>query len=167
MTSHVIGTYKEIQIHGPVQFAKDIERVYISKDELKLGDAKTLLQQVKTFCSKHKIDYELFENDPLPGYPGFIDGGLGLGIAQKPAEQRIIGDKKELTLEDLKKPEPVGFGLAGHGGGFAGFGAASGFSFAAPAPMFSPSLIGGVWAPRTFSVPKTPPKKKQYGVDYI
>ena len=31
MLSHVIGTYKEIQIHGPVEFAKDIERVYISK----------------------------------------------------------------------------------------------------------------------------------------
>lgn len=32
MKSHVISAYKEIQIHGPVEFAKDIERVYISKD---------------------------------------------------------------------------------------------------------------------------------------
>jgi hypothetical protein len=57
MKSHVIGTYKEIQIHGPVEFSKDIERVYISKDELKLCDGKVVLEQVKTFCSKHKIDY--------------------------------------------------------------------------------------------------------------
>ena len=32
MVSSVIGTYKEIQINGPVEFAKDIERVYISKN---------------------------------------------------------------------------------------------------------------------------------------
>lgn len=60
MLSHVIGTYKEIQIHGPVEFAKDIERVYVSKAELKMGDAKALLEQVKTFCSKNNVEYELF-----------------------------------------------------------------------------------------------------------
>ena len=32
MKSNVIGAYKEIQIHGPVEFAKDVSRLYISKD---------------------------------------------------------------------------------------------------------------------------------------
>lgn len=31
MSSAVIITYKEVQIHGPIEFAKDIERVYASK----------------------------------------------------------------------------------------------------------------------------------------
>lgn len=31
------------------------------KEELKLGDAKGLLEQVKSFCSKNNVDYELFE----------------------------------------------------------------------------------------------------------
>ena len=65
MKSNVIGTYKEIQIHGPVEFSKDIERLYISKDELKMGDAKGLLEQVKSFCSNHSLDYELFENETI------------------------------------------------------------------------------------------------------
>ena len=32
MKSNAIGAYKEIQVHGPVEFAKDIERVYVSKN---------------------------------------------------------------------------------------------------------------------------------------
>ena len=34
IVSSMIGTYKEIQIHGPVEFKRDIERVYLSKGEL-------------------------------------------------------------------------------------------------------------------------------------
>ena len=34
IVSNMIGTYKEIQVHGPVEFKKDIERVYLSKGEL-------------------------------------------------------------------------------------------------------------------------------------
>ena len=32
MKSTAISAYKEIQIHGPVEFSKDVERVYISKN---------------------------------------------------------------------------------------------------------------------------------------
>ncbi len=31
MSSSVVITYKELQIHGPIEFARDIERVYVSK----------------------------------------------------------------------------------------------------------------------------------------
>jgi|JI6StandDraft_1071083.scaffolds.fasta_scaffold278413_2 hypothetical protein len=93
MKSNVIGAYKEIQIHGPVEFSKDIERLYISKDELKMGDAKGLLEQVKSFCSKHSLDYELFENEKVGGIPFGGFGSSGGGGALK-SEERIVGDKK-------------------------------------------------------------------------
>ena len=35
MLSNVIAAYKEIQIHGPVEFSQDIERVYICNNEVK------------------------------------------------------------------------------------------------------------------------------------
>ena len=59
----VVGSYKEIQIHGPVEFTKDVERVYINKIELtatdpKGGDPITL---AKEFCEKNNLDYEMFE----------------------------------------------------------------------------------------------------------
>lgn len=96
MKSNAIGAYKEIQIHGPVEFSKDIERVYISKNELKMGDAKALLEQVKTFCSKHQIEYELFENDAPAAY-GFGFGAAGIKAQDLKSDDRIVGDKKELT----------------------------------------------------------------------
>ena len=37
MLSNVIAAYKEIQIHGPIEFAKDIERVFLCKDEVNQG----------------------------------------------------------------------------------------------------------------------------------
>ena len=95
MKSNVIGAYKEIQIHGPVEFAKDIARVYISKDELKLGDPKALLEQVKTFCSQHKLEYELFEQEKSVVGGGIMYGARG-GTAEKVSD-RIVGDKTELT----------------------------------------------------------------------
>lgn len=33
MLSNIARVYKEIQIHGPIEFAKDIERIYICKAE--------------------------------------------------------------------------------------------------------------------------------------
>lgn len=30
-SSSVTTTYKEIQIHGPIQFSKDIQRIYVNK----------------------------------------------------------------------------------------------------------------------------------------
>ena len=92
MKSNVIGAYKEIQIHGPVEFGKDIERVYVSKDELKLGDAKALLQQVKTFCSKHQLEYELFENDKNPVTGVFGGRGLGMSITESQVPERIVAE---------------------------------------------------------------------------
>lgn len=32
-TSTVISTYKEIQIHGPIEFEKDIQKIYVSKKD--------------------------------------------------------------------------------------------------------------------------------------
>ena len=90
MLSSVIGAYKEIQIHGPVEFAKDIERVYVSKAELKLGDAKALLEQVKSFCSKNNIEYELFDT----ASPAAVVGLFGAPVGDLAAPERIVGDKK-------------------------------------------------------------------------
>lgn len=57
MASNVIGTYKEIQIHGPVEFKKDIERVYVNKSEL--ADP-THFNMVKEFCKNNDLEYEVF-----------------------------------------------------------------------------------------------------------
>ena len=53
MKSNVIAAYKEIQIHGPVEFAKDIERVYICKQELE--KSPDTLGLIKSFCEKNKL----------------------------------------------------------------------------------------------------------------
>ena len=47
MRSNVIGAYKQIQIHGPIEFAKDVERVYICKGEITSGNIRPM---VKEFC---------------------------------------------------------------------------------------------------------------------
>lgn len=53
MKSNVITAYKEIQIHGPVEFSKDIERVYICKQEL--IHSPSMLELIKSFCEKYKL----------------------------------------------------------------------------------------------------------------
>lgn len=62
--------------------------MYISKAELKLGDAQALLEQVKTFCSKHSLEYELFEADRKQSMRIWAAGGGALKV-----EDRIVGDK--------------------------------------------------------------------------
>lgn len=47
MSSSVISAYKEIQIHGPIEFSKDVERLYVNKTEI--ADP-IRLNQVKEFC---------------------------------------------------------------------------------------------------------------------
>lgn len=61
---------------------------------MKLGDAKAILEQVKTFCSKNGIDYELFQQNKVVA--PIVYGGMAAvdGIS---APERIVGDKKELT----------------------------------------------------------------------
>jgi hypothetical protein len=58
ISSSVMGTYKEIQIHGPIEFAKDIERIYVNKAEL---TDPIRLEQVIEFSKKNNVEYEIFE----------------------------------------------------------------------------------------------------------
>lgn len=101
-----------------------------------------LLEQVKTFCSKHNIDYELFDGDNgMAGMHALPPGG-------GEAPGRIVEARKELSADDLKPPAPPApvvfggglFGHAGHAGfgglGVGGFGAFGGFGVPAPAPAF-------------------------------
>ena len=53
-SSTVTTTYKQIQIHGPIEFAKDIQRVYVNKKEVQ---DKKFLDMVYSFCERNKIDY--------------------------------------------------------------------------------------------------------------
>lgn len=53
----MIGTYKEIQIHGPIEFAKDIQRLYVNKIEIQ---DKKFMKLVETFCKRFNVDYEIF-----------------------------------------------------------------------------------------------------------
>ena len=130
---------------------------------MKLGDAKALLEQVKTFCSKNNVEYELFEN--APGAPHLMYGGGGV-VAASSAPERIVGDKKELTEEDLKPPPPPPAPVPAFGFGYAGFGAVPAGIFGAPMPAPSFSFGAGVYHVSHLA-PKPPEKKKEYGVDYI
>ena len=60
VSSGCIGTYKEIQIHGPVEFAKDVERVYVNSNEIK-GN-KQLLDMVYDFSAKFKVEHDFISN---------------------------------------------------------------------------------------------------------
>ena len=91
---------------------------------------------------------------------GFGGGVAGIKAEDLKSDDRIVGDKKELTEEDLKPPPPppapaFGGSIFGGSGGITypafSFGA-SHFSFGAP--VFHPP-------------PPPPPKPKEYGVDYI
>lgn len=48
-----------------------------------------MLEQVKTFCSKHNIEYELFES----ASSGAV-GLFGAASGDLVAPERIVGDKK-------------------------------------------------------------------------
>jgi hypothetical protein len=54
----IIAAYKEIQIHGPVEFKKDIERVYIHRKDISRNPK--CLDEVKEFCRKNNLQYEVF-----------------------------------------------------------------------------------------------------------
>lgn len=47
-----------MQVHGPIEFAKDIERIYVNRNELKTD--KKLLDMVYEFNKKFGVDYDFF-----------------------------------------------------------------------------------------------------------
>ncbi len=59
VSSNCTTTYKEIQIHGPLEFKKDIELLYINRNEVK--NDKKLLDMTYEFCEKNKIRYDFFD----------------------------------------------------------------------------------------------------------
>ena len=99
---------------------------------------------------------------------------MGMAPAGRPeieVEKRIVGDKTELTEEDLKPPPaPVApiFGGGGFGGGFGG-GIPAVSLFAPPAPHLGAASYGAshfaFGAPVAYSAP--PPKRKEFGLDCI
>ena len=44
VSSSCTSTYKQIQIHGPIEFTKDVQTIYVNKTEIK--NNKKLLDQV-------------------------------------------------------------------------------------------------------------------------
>ena len=53
-SSKVTGSYKEIQIHGPIEFVRDIEAIFIDKSEVENDDN---LERVLEFIQKNEIRY--------------------------------------------------------------------------------------------------------------
>ncbi len=53
-----MSSYKELQIHGPIEFEKDIEKLFINKTEI--NGKKNLEDMSKDFCKKNRIPYEMF-----------------------------------------------------------------------------------------------------------
>ena len=58
VSSKCTSTYKQIQIHGPIEFSKDIQCIYVNKNEVKTN--KALLEQVYEFSKKNNVDYDFF-----------------------------------------------------------------------------------------------------------
>lgn len=58
MSSSVTSTYKEIQIHGPLEFGKDIEKLYVNENEYNTQELKDL---VKSFSNQFGVAFELFK----------------------------------------------------------------------------------------------------------
>ena len=58
VASSCTTTYKEMQVHGPIEFAKDIDRIYVNRNELKTD--KKLLDLVYEFNKKFGVDYDFF-----------------------------------------------------------------------------------------------------------
>ena len=50
--------YKEVQIHGPVEFLKDISEICIDKSEIETDDEN--FQMILAFIQKHDIKYSFF-----------------------------------------------------------------------------------------------------------
>lgn len=51
--------YKEIQIHGPIEFAKDIERVYVWKGEVEGNEG--LRKKLELWSKRCGVKYEVME----------------------------------------------------------------------------------------------------------
>lgn len=73
-SSDVSSEYKEIQIHGPIEFSKDIERLYVCKSELV---NPKILEHIEQFSKRIKVDYEIFKPErallrPVPPPPALI-----------------------------------------------------------------------------------------------
>jgi hypothetical protein len=47
-----------MQIHGPIEFNKDIQTIYVNKNEVK--DNKKLLDMVYLFSNKNKVQHDFF-----------------------------------------------------------------------------------------------------------
>ena len=58
ISSNCTSTYKEIQVHGPIEFSKDVQCIYVNRKEIK--DNKKLLEMVYEFSEKNKIEYDFF-----------------------------------------------------------------------------------------------------------
>ena len=58
ISSKCTATYKEIQIHGPIDFSKDVERIYVNRNEVKTD--KNLLEMVYEFSKKFNVDHDFF-----------------------------------------------------------------------------------------------------------
>ena len=56
MASDCTRAYKEIQIHGPIEFSKDIHCIYVNKNEIK-GNKK-LLDMVYEFSEKNGVAHD-------------------------------------------------------------------------------------------------------------
>jgi hypothetical protein len=80
LESSVLAKYKEIQVHGPVEFARDIQRVYVSREEFDRDPS--LKEKLVQFCGINKLEYEVFEPRKV-----------GKFTARKSDKPKVIGER--------------------------------------------------------------------------
>ena len=57
-SSYIPQTYKEVQIHGPIEFTKDISEICIDKSEIEADDEN--FKKILDFIQRHGIKYSFF-----------------------------------------------------------------------------------------------------------
>lgn len=60
VSSARISTYKEVQFHGPIEFARDIEAIVVHRRH---QDDKAMMKLVQEFANNNKCNIIMMEED--------------------------------------------------------------------------------------------------------
>lgn len=99
--SGCISAYKEIQIHGPVEFKKDVERVYVSRGELADSACKKMTDD---FCAQNELELEIFDFEERSA--GMMPRMLP-AFEPMPAPKFVAPRRTEYTAHLFAPPAPL------------------------------------------------------------
>ena len=60
IVNQMLPTYIEAQVHGPINFAMDVAKMWLFKDELDQNDS-VMMGNIQKFVDQHGIDCEVYD----------------------------------------------------------------------------------------------------------